>query len=413
MKQGARQRAVKYLALAVVSLTVTLSACSGTDDKTADSPPGTTPGSPSVPPTAPSTGAVPSAAPSLPEPVPSSEQAAAVARFLAENWPDGAGGTVATARNGALVSCQGLGRADASAGRAADCDTVYDIGSITKSFTAAAILRLEMTGALRVTDPIGSHLDAVPADKRAVTIHHLLTHTSGLPESIGDDYEPLSRDAMLARALAAPLDAAPGREYAYSNTGYSVLAAVVEKASGMPYGDYLARNLFGPAGMTRTGYVLPDPVRGDVAVEYDEHGAPQGRPFDHPRAPDGPYWNLRGNGGLLSTARDMFRWYRALEGDIVLDAAAKAKMFTPHVPEGDGSPSSYGYGLTVFPTDNGPLITHDGGNDWSFARFAARPSDRTMVFWATNTAARDGKWSLEDLDAELSTGLLDLASAES
>ncbi|MGW0659943.1 serine hydrolase domain-containing protein [Streptodolium elevatio] len=345
-------------------------------------------------------------------PLPSSEQADAVAKFLGENWPEGAGGSVVTARNGELVSCQGLGRSDEAAGRAAGCDTVYDIGSITKSFTAAAVLKLEMNGALRVTDSIGVHLGAVPADKRAITIHQLLTHTSGLPEGIGEDYEPLSRDAMLGRALATPLEAAPGEEFAYSNTGYSVLAAVVEKVSGMSYGDFLARNLFGPAGMTRTGYVLPDPGRGDVAVEYDEQGASQGRPFEHPWAPDGPYWNLRGNGGLLSTASDMFRWYRALEGDTILNGAAKAKMFTPHVPEGDGLPSSYGYGLTVFPTDKGPLITHDGGNDWSFARFAIRPSDHTMVFWATNTAIREGKWDLEDQDADLTQDLIALAAAK-
>ncbi|MCF2529690.1 serine hydrolase domain-containing protein [Yinghuangia soli] len=338
-------------------------------------------------------------------------QAQAVSEFLAEKWPQGAGGTAAVARDGQLVACQGMGKADQAAGRAADCDTVYDIGSITKSFTAAAVLKLEMSGALKVTDPIAVHLGAVPADKRGITIHHLLTHTSGLPEGLGDDYDPVSRDALVAEALAVPLEAAPGREFAYSNVGYSVLAAIVERVSGVPYDEYLARNLFRPAGMVRTGYALPDPGRGDVAVEYDAQGKPQGRPFDHPWAPDGrPHWYLRGNGGLLSTARDMYLWCRALEGESVLDAAAKAKMFTPHVPEGDGSTGSYGYGWTILPTGDGPVATHDGGNDWSFARVLIRPGTRTMVFWATNAVVRKGAWNFEDRDQELSLGLLAAAS---
>ncbi|WP_331767455.1 serine hydrolase domain-containing protein [Embleya sp. NBC_00896] len=339
-----------------------------------------------------------------------SARAAAIERFLAENWPAKAGGTVATARDGELVGCQGRGPANREENRAAGCDTVYDIGSVTKSFTAAAVLKLEMTGALRVTDPIGAYLDPVPDDKRAITVHHLLTHTSGLPEGLGDDYEPLTRDAMLDRALAAPLRSVPGTVFAYSNTGYSVLAAIVEKASGTGYAEFLTRSLFEPAGMTRTGYLLADPRRDDVAVEYDRDGRAHGTPLDHPWAPDGPYWNLRGNGGLLSTARDMYRWYRALQGDAVLNAGAKAKMFTPHVPEGDGSTGSYGYGWTILPSPGGPIATHDGGNDWSYARYAIRPTDSIMVFWATNHVTRKGGWDLEDQDGELTRGLVALLS---
>lgn len=419
MRKSARQQAPWRLGIAVAAaLAVVLSGCGGADERSSDGASGTPSGTPSSGVPAGGTGGA-SPGPGSPSPSPSSspvfrEQAEAVAKFLRENWPEGAGGTVVTARDGTLVGCQGLGQSDQGAGRAADCDTVYDIGSITKSFTAAAVLKLEMGGALRVTDPIGAHLGAVPVDKRGITIHQLLTHTSGLPEGIGDDYDPVSRDAMVAGALAAPLESAPGREFAYSNVGYSLLAAIVERVSGVAYDDYLTRNLFQPAGMTRTGYALPDPGRGDVAVEYDEEGASQGRPFEHPWAPDGrPYWNLRGNGGLLSTARDMYLWYRALEGESVLSAAAKAKMFTPHVPEGGGSAGSYGYGWTVTPTDGGPVVTHDGGNDWSFARVLIRPSDRTLVFWVTNSVIREGGWNLEEQDRELSLGLLAALSAGS
>ena len=97
----------------------------------------------------------------------------------------------------------------------------------------------------------------------------------------------------------------------------------------MGYEEFLAEHLFEPAGHAQTGYVLPDWDRSQVAVEYDSRSRPQGRPFEHPWAEDGPYWNLRGNGGMLSTARDMFRWHVALDGEDVLDRAAKRPALHP------------------------------------------------------------------------------------
>ncbi len=108
---------------------------------------------------------------------------------------------------------------------AAGCDTVYDVMSMTKQFTAAAILKLEMIGKLEVTDPIGMHIGSVPAGKRGITLHHLLTHTSGLVDVLGGDYARQTRRRMLAAALESELQARPGAEHAYSNAGYSVLAA--------------------------------------------------------------------------------------------------------------------------------------------------------------------------------------------
>lgn len=325
-------------------------------------------------------------------------------RYLDRVLPRGAGMTVAAARGGELKHCAGRGLADRAAKTPATCDTVYDIMSITKQFTAAAILKLEMSGKLRVSDRIGAHLSSVPKDKRAITLHQLLTHTAGLPESLGDDYDPLSRAELLAGALKAPLRSAPGKEFRYSNVGYSVLAAIVEKVSGVSYERYLAKSLFRPAGMTRTGYVLPAWKPEQVAVEYDRHGRAQGRPMDHPWAPDGPSWNLRGNGGMLSTARDMFRWHRALSDDSVLSATAKRKLFGPQVrvPELDGS---YGYGWVVVDSDDGRVAWHDGGNDWSLATIAKFRRDGILVFWVSNQAYQKGKWNLEDEQMKLTHGI--------
>lgn len=330
-----------------------------------------------------------------------------VGDYLARTLPDGFGGTVLAARGGDVTYCEGFGLADHESGTAATCDTVYDVMSITKQFTAAAVLKLEMMGKLRVSDPIGMYLGPVPADKRGITLHHLLTHTSGLPEGLGDDYDVISREDMLAGALASRLESAPGEEFRYSNLGYSILAAVVEKVSGLGYEQFLAQQLFRPAGMRDTGYVLPRWSPEQVAVEYDETGTSQGRPNDHPWATDGPHWNLRGNGGMLSTARDMFRWHRALTGDTVLSASARQKLFTPRVriPEMD---VWYAYGWAILDTTRGKVAWHNGGNNWSLANYARELPDGAMTYWVSNQAFAED-WNLEEIELDLTKEILERA----
>ena len=330
-----------------------------------------------------------------------------VGDYLAGALPDGFSGTVLAGRDGDVTYCEGFGLADRDAGTAATCDTVYDVMSITKQFTAAAVLKLETMGKLRVSDPVGAHLGPVPADKQAITLHHLLSHTSGLVEGLGDDYDAVSRDDMLAAALASPLESAPGAEFHYSNVGYSLLAAVVEQASGLGYEQFLARHLFGPAGMRDTGYVLPRWSPERVAVEYDEAGVSQGRPYDHPWAADGPHWNLRGNGGMLSTARDMFRWHQALADDTILSASARKELFTPRVriPELD---VRYAYGWAILEGVDGDVAWHNGGNDWSLANFARQLPGGAATYWVSNQAHTED-WSLEDDELELTTEILERA----
>ncbi|MBT3149339.1 serine hydrolase [Streptomyces sp. CHD11] len=189
-------------------------------------------------------------------PAPQVRNGESVADFLRRTLPVGPSGTVIAARGDRLAYCGGFGTADRTAGAPASCLTVYDVASITKQFTAAAIVKLEVMGRLRVSDPISRFLRRgrpVPEDKRAITIEHLLTHTSGVAEALGDDYDPLSREELVSRALSSGLRSAPGEEFRYSNTGYSLLAVIVEEASGESYERFLARHLFEPAGMKQTG----------------------------------------------------------------------------------------------------------------------------------------------------------------
>lgn len=327
----------------------------------------------------------------------------AIERLLDKTLPQGAGGALIAAQDGRMVHCEGFGMADRETQTPAGCDTAFDIQSMTKQFTAAAILKLEMMGKLDASDPIAKHLGGVPADKRDITLHHLLTHTAGLPNALGGDYQPLTRRDLLAGALGSELRSRPGSEYRYSNVGYSVLGAIIEKASGLGYEEFLAEHLFEPAGMTDTGYVLPEWRPDQVAVEYNARGEAQGRPFEHPWASDGPYWNLRGNGGLLSTARDMFRWHRALEGDEVLDQRAKAKLFEPYVLEEPGGNTHYGYGWVIQRTGAyGPVAWHDGGNAWVFGVLTRLLDERVMVFWVTNGYRDKGEgWNLARFEPRL------------
>lgn len=322
--------------------------------------------------------------------------------FHASDVPHGSSGSLVATVRGEVVTCRGWGEADRETGAAAGCETVYDIGSVSKQFTAAAVVKLQMQGRLRVSDPIDRFFDDVPLNKRGITVEHLLTHTAGLVEALGDDYEPLTRRAMITGALTSELMTRPGARYHYSNVGYSLLAAIIEKASGLPYEDYLTRELFAPAGMTHTGNVLPDWDPDDVAVEYDAQDRPQGRPYDHPWSADGPYWNLRGNGGLLSTAHDMGRWLLALESDRVLDERAKDELFRPRVLEEPGGNTRYAYGWVVADTPFGKVNWHNGGNGWAYAEVARLPESGSGLFWVTNhNRSEEGGWDLDRLRPSL------------
>ena len=339
------------------------------------------------------------------------DPAGSVGRFLDRTLPAGASGTL-VAVHGTTVYCQGFGWSDRRARVAAGCDTVYDIGSMTKQFTAAAIVKLEMLGKLDVHDPIGRYLGPVPPDKAGITVQQLLTHTAGLVDALGGDYEPLTRRQLVADALASPLRSAPGSAYHYSNVGYSLLAAIVQEAAGMGYERFLASHLFAPAGMTQTGYVLPRWRRSDVAVEYDARGRAQGRPFDHPWAASGPWWNLRGNGGMLSTARDLVRWHRALQHATVLDRQAQRELFRPRVREEPGGDSRYGYGWVLLETVLGRVAWHNGGNGWSYGEVARVLGEGTMVFWVTNRVRNDeAGWNLSRLGNAVTSGVLSPASS--
>jgi CubicO group peptidase (beta-lactamase class C family) len=296
----------------------------------------------------------------------------------------GYSGALLVAKDGDVIVHKAYGWRDAEAKLPYTLDTPSTVGSITKQFTAAGILALEEEGKLKTTDLMSKYFTGVPEDKQGITLHMLLTHSAGFPGAIGDDYEQTGREEFIKRAMGRKLLFAPGSAYEYSNVGYSLLGAIIEIVTGKPYERYLHDRLFMRAGMEHTGYVIPKWEKSKLAHGVLD-GEPWGTNLDRPWAPDGPYWHLRGNGGILSTPADMYRWSLALDTDKVLSASSRKKLFTPYVKEGPNANSSYAYGWAVFPLPNGhTLIAHNGGNGIFAADFRRYPDDHVTYFITSN-----------------------------
>ena len=273
-----------------------------------------------------------------------------IERYLKQITPFGFSGALLVAKNGKIILNKGYGKAIRSENIPNTSETVFSTGSITKQFTAAGIMKLEMQGKLSTNDPITKFFEKVPEEKETITLHHLLTHTSGVINYTGMDYETAKRDETARKIIDSPLLFKPGERFEYSNAGFSLLAAVIEKVSGKGYEEFLHEHLFEPAGMTFTGYRIPNWEKKVVAHWYvgeKDNGIPLEKQY--------PYWNLLGNGGILSTTEDMYKWHLALKGDKILSPKAKKKIFTPFL-------NDYGYGWDVLKTERGILIQHDGGS---------------------------------------------------
>ena len=212
--------------------------------------------------------------------------------------------------------------------------TVVQIGSNTKDFTMVSLLQLQARGRLDLRDSLAKYFPNAPSDKRGITLAQLTDHRAGFPIGLGGDFDALSREQFLDAAFKRPLNFPPGTGRQYSNTGYSILAAVIEQVSGKPYDEYVRENILSPLGLTNTGFLLPKFDAKRLAHGY-RNGEDQGTIIAKPHANDGPYWNLRGNGGMLSTVGDMHAFYKALiETDKLLKPESKGRRFDPNQPIG-------------------------------------------------------------------------------
>lgn len=285
-------------------------------------------------------------------------------------------------------------------------ETVFDIGSITKVFTAVAVMQLEERGKLSTADPITKYFPNVPEDKSAITLHHLLTHTAGLQhEDFYSEATPAirliltDREKFIQRILSYPLAFEPGAKRLYSNSGFSFLAAIVEKLSGQSYEKYLRENILHPAGMLHTGYVIPKWNRRLVARGYNDGPTDYGYPWDTQWSGKIIPWDLRANGGLLSTIDDMHRFVVALRDGKLLEEKTKARMFTVYFAERDQA-----YSWFVSKTEQGghTFIYHGGDavpQGWN-AELRWFKDDNLIAVVLTNKRVRAGsvrRYAMNDL----------------
>ena len=280
-------------------------------------------------------------------------------------------GAVLLSYKGETILSKGYGQADRENGIAYTPDTISDIGSVTKQFTAAAILKLEMQGKLSVSDKLSTFFPNAPKDKADITLHQVMNMSAGLHtySDTEGDYEAVTKQGFIDIVMGQKLLFTPGSNWQYSNTSYSLLALLIEQVSGMSYESYLYENFFKPAGMESTGYSRPKFSPKNVAIQHTD-AVSTGKPTEKPWDGSEPYFHLKGNGGILSTTEDLFKWHKALLTENVLSTTAKAKYFTGYIKRSTSSSDSYAYGWLVRNTPrNTTLIHHSGGNGSAFAYF--------------------------------------------
>lgn len=282
----------------------------------------------------------------------------------------GLSGSVLVEYKGEKLISSGFGFRDQEKKLKNTPSTVFDIASITKQFTAAAILKLEMDGKLTVEDPVSMYFTNVPDDKSEITLHDLLRHQSGLQSNVGRDFDPVTKDEFIELVFNSPLRFPTGTSFGYSNIGYSLLALIVEKVSGISYEEYLYENLWKPSGMQLTGYTRPGFDSDEVAVVYYQDDRIWGKPNEKEWDLSAPYLHLAGNGGILSITEDLYKWHQALLGDEILSDIAKQKLYHPEIREDEDSNAIYAYGWDVSTTPRGTrLVWHNGANGFLYADF--------------------------------------------
>ena len=287
------------------------------------------------------------------------------------------------ARDGKVLFNRGFGFSDVEKKNPTTLSTKFRIGSITKQFTAAAILKLAEAGKLSLTDPLAKYFPDIP-NAKDIPLHQLLTHTSGIhsftdrPDFLNQVTQPTTPAKLIESMQDDTPDFAPGKGFHYNNSAYFLAGEIVSKVSGKSFGTYLNETFFKPLGLKSTGIyenASPPP------------GAAKGYEVTDGVAKPALEWDMSWAGGagvLYSTAEDLFKWNEALHNGKLLNPASYKTMTTPvTLPDGvDGMP--YGYGLVMGDLGGLPIIDHGGGlNGWS-SDLLYVPAQRTTVIVLAN-----------------------------
>lgn len=301
-------------------------------------------------------------------------------------------GSILIARDGQPIVSKSYGMANVELGVPNTPTTVFRLASLTKQFTATAIMMLQEQGKLNVNDPIGKYLADCPETWRTITIRHLLTMTSGIPGVSALELGPLRGlpvpwDQWLDATKRKPLDFAPGENFKYANSGYTLLGFIIERVTGKSYGEFLQENIFTPLGMKQSGYEDPLRIIKNRATGYRQL---PGDPITN--VPYAEVIRLYAAGGIYSTTEDLLLWDRALSTNKLLSQRSLDEMFTPYKEMLPGK--GYAYGWWTSRKFGRREIAH-GGNLAGFITYIARfPSDRvTVIVLSNNGRGSSGKIS--------------------
>ena len=289
---------------------------------------------------------------------------------------------LAVVQNGRVVAEKGYGLADVERGVPVTPETVFEIGSITKQFTATAILMLVEQGKVRLDDRITRALPGLPDAWHAVTVRQLLSHTSGIPDfeailGYGAYRNVMTSAQIIALAAGRGLEFTPGTRWNYSNTGYYLLTMLLEKASGETYAQFVQSHILTPLGMTHTRSSEPSDIIPHRAAGYAyENGRLENRDPMQPSASGGA-------GMLVSTVGDLVKWDGALANQTLLKKSNYAQMWAD-VPLADGTPSGYGFGWFVAPMHGHRSQEHSGGTAGFTSDIRRLPDAGVTVIVLTN-----------------------------
>lgn len=280
-------------------------------------------------------------------------------------------GAVLAARQGKVIAAVAVGDLGDGSKKPLKVDSLFEIASCTKPFTALAVMKLVEDGKLDLDDSIAKHLPGTPADCEAITVRHLLQHTSGIPGT-----NTLGRGEDLAAVLPTFLDGgprhSPGEHHEYWNQGYALLSEVITQASGKPYTEYLREAIFEPAKMKSTRFTGQRPPQGaTVATGLSTYGAKR-TALEHPYGEYG--FQYRGMGGIVTNLIDLWRWDRAIAKGEIISAASLDKMTTP-------GEAGYALGWRIDSLSDGKTVhNHTGSVRGFLASIQRNPADDGCLF---------------------------------
>jgi len=311
------------------------------------------------------------------------------------------GVVVEIAKDGKVSKKKAYGMADLELSVPMNADDYFEIGSITKQFTAVCICQLIEQGKISLDDPISKYVDGTPDAWKDIKIHNLLNQNSGLKDYALVPHIGLLDEYDMATWLSAmkplPLDFPTGTTWAYSNTNYVLLGMVIEKASGQKYVDYLNEHVLKPAGLSHTSVLDPDAILPHRAHGYYKNGAvlQRGRPS---------MLSTISDGALISTADDMIQWERALHGGKLINAESY-KMMTSAGALNNGRTRQYGFGIFLESLGEKPFLGHPGASSGYSAGVGYFPRDHLSVIVLTNVYAISGLKAVKDIGALIDPSL--------